>query len=86
MRSARAPWRRSKTSILYAEKFIEKGAIGVFSKGKQVEAELTLSLTAGKYFITTIESQTCSTARLVLVRQRSRVVGQFDLRVLTNHR
>jgi 16S rRNA (guanine527-N7)-methyltransferase len=56
--------------ILYAEKYIEKGATGVFSKGKQVEAELTLSLTAGKYFITTIESQTCSTARLVLVKRR----------------
>jgi 16S rRNA (guanine527-N7)-methyltransferase len=56
--------------ILYAEKYIEKGATGVFSKGKQAEAELTLSLTAGKYFITTIESQTCSTARLVLVKRR----------------
>lgn len=56
--------------ILYVEKYIEKGATGVFSKGKQAEAELTLSLTAGKYFITTIESQTCSTARLVLVKQR----------------
>jgi 16S rRNA (guanine527-N7)-methyltransferase len=56
--------------ILYAEKYIEKGATGVFSKGKQVEAELTLSLTAGKYFITTIESQTCSMARLVLVKRR----------------
>jgi len=56
--------------ILYAEKYIEKGATGVFSKGKQVEAELTLSLTAGKYFITTIESQTCSTARLVQVKRR----------------
>jgi len=56
--------------ILYVEKYIEKGATGVFSKGKQAEAELTLSLTAGKYFITTIESQTCSTARLVLVKRR----------------
>ncbi len=56
--------------ILYAEKYIEKGATCVFSKGKQAEAELTLSLTAGKYFITTIESQTCSTARLVLVKRR----------------
>jgi len=55
----------------YAEKFIERGAVGVFSKGKQFEAELTDSLTAGKYFITTIESQTCSTARLVLVKRRA---------------
>ena len=55
----------------YAEKFIERGAVSVFSKGKQFEAELTDSLTAGKYFITTIESQTCSTARLVLVKRRA---------------
>ena len=55
----------------YAEKFIERGAVGVFSKGKQFEAELTDSLTAGKYFITTIGSQTCSTARLVLVKRRA---------------
>lgn len=57
--------------LSYAEKFIERGAVGVFSKGKQFEAELTDSLTAGKYFITTIESQTCSTARLVLVKRRA---------------
>jgi 16S rRNA (guanine527-N7)-methyltransferase len=55
----------------FAEKFIEKGAVGVFSKGKQFEAELTASLTAGKYFITTLESQTCSTARLVLIKRRA---------------
>jgi 16S rRNA (guanine527-N7)-methyltransferase len=54
----------------YAEKFIDHGAIGVFSKGKHFEAELTDSLTAGKYLITTIVSQTCSAARLVLVRRR----------------
>ena len=57
--------------LAYAEKFIERGAVGVFPKGKQFEAELTDSLTAGKYFITTIESQTCSTARLVLVKRRA---------------
>jgi 16S rRNA (guanine527-N7)-methyltransferase len=55
----------------YAEKFIGEGAVGVFSKGKQFEAELTESLTAGKYFITTLASQTCSAARLVLVRRRA---------------
>jgi 16S rRNA (guanine527-N7)-methyltransferase len=56
----------------YAEKFIDHGAVGVFPKGKQFEAELTDSLTAGKYLITTIVSQTCSAARLVLVRRRAR--------------
>jgi len=55
----------------HAEKFIDQGAVGVFSKGKQFEAELTDSLTAGKYLITTIASQTCSAARLVLVRRRT---------------
>jgi 16S rRNA (guanine527-N7)-methyltransferase len=60
----------------HAEKFIDKGAVGVFSKGKHFGAELTDSLTAGKYFITTIASQTCPAARLVLVRRRA-VVGQF---------
>jgi 16S rRNA (guanine527-N7)-methyltransferase len=55
----------------YSEKFIERGAVGVFPKGKQFEAELTDSLTAGKYLITTIQSQTCSTARLVLAKRRA---------------
>ncbi len=62
----------------YAEKFIGQGAVGVFSKGKLFEAELTGSLTAGKYLITTMESQTCSAARLVLVRRRASRSGQFD--------
>lgn len=60
-----------ETLLRYSEKFLEKGAIGIFSKGKQFDAELTASLTAGKYFITTIQSQTCSTARLVLVKRRT---------------
>ena len=57
--------------LRYAEKFIDKGAVGVFSKGKLLEAELTDSLTAGKYLIMTIASQTCPAARLVLVRRRA---------------
>ena len=56
--------------LRYAEKFLDKGAVGVFSKGKLFEAELTDSA-AGKYFITTMASQTCSAARLVLVRRRA---------------
>jgi 16S rRNA (guanine527-N7)-methyltransferase len=55
----------------HAEKFIDHGAVGVFSKGKQFEAELTDSLTASKYLIVTIASQSCSAARLVLVRRRA---------------
>jgi 16S rRNA (guanine527-N7)-methyltransferase len=56
--------------LRYAEKFIDQGAVGVFSKGKLFEAELTDSLTAGKYLITTIVSKTCAAGRLVLVKRR----------------
>jgi 16S rRNA (guanine527-N7)-methyltransferase len=56
--------------IGYSEKFIDVGAVGIFSKGKQVDAELTDSLTIGKYLVTTIGSKTSSPARLVLVRRR----------------
>jgi 16S rRNA (guanine527-N7)-methyltransferase len=65
-----------ETLLGYAEKFIDKGAVGVFSKGKHFGPELTDS--AGKYLITAIESRTCSAARLVLVRRRAGGVGQFD--------
>jgi 16S rRNA (guanine527-N7)-methyltransferase len=60
-----------ETLLGYAEKFIDQGAVGVFSKGKHFEAELTDSLTAGKYLITTIASQTCSAARLVLLTRKA---------------
>ena len=59
-----------ETLLGYAEKFIDHGAVGVFSKGIQFESELTDSA-AGKYLITTMASQTCPTARLVLVRRRA---------------
>ena len=67
-----------ETLLGYAEKFIDKGAVGVFSKGKHFAPELTDSA-AGKYLITTIGSQTSPAARLVLVRRREEGVGQFDL-------
>jgi len=57
--------------LRYAEKFIGQGAVGVFPKGKLLEAELTASLTVGKYLITTIESKTSAAARLVLIRPRA---------------
>jgi 16S rRNA (guanine527-N7)-methyltransferase len=56
--------------LAYAEKFLDQGSIGVFPKGKLISAELTPSLTAGKYLITTMESKTCASARLVLVKRR----------------
>jgi 16S rRNA (guanine527-N7)-methyltransferase len=55
--------------VRYAEPLIARGAIGVFSKGKQFQGELTGSLTAGKYLISTIESRTEASARLVIVRR-----------------
>lgn len=55
--------------LAYAEKFLDAGAVGVFSKGQQAEAELTASLTASKYLITTLKSQTQTSARLVIVRR-----------------
>ncbi|WOJ91134.1 16S rRNA (guanine(527)-N(7))-methyltransferase RsmG [Methylocapsa polymorpha] len=58
------------TLLFYAEKFLEAGAVGVFSKGQQVEAELTDSFTLSKYLITTMESKTCASARLVILRRR----------------
>lgn len=56
--------------LSYAGPLIGRGAIGVFSKGKQAEAELTATNLAGKYVITTKKSETCSTGCLVLVERR----------------
>lgn len=55
----------------YAEKYLARGAIGVFPKGKLVPGELILSLTGGKYLVTTIESKTDTSARLVRVQLRA---------------
>jgi 16S rRNA (guanine527-N7)-methyltransferase len=56
--------------LTYAETLLERGAVGVFSKGQQAEAELTDSLTASKYLITMVESKTCAAGRLIMVRRR----------------
>jgi 16S rRNA (guanine527-N7)-methyltransferase len=56
--------------IAYAEKFLAQGAVGVFPRGKLFEVEEPPELTAGKYLLTTIASQTDPTARLALVRRR----------------
>ncbi len=58
-----------ETLIAYAEKFLDRGAIGVFPKGKTFAAELTPGLTEGKYSITAIKSKTDPAARLILVRR-----------------
>jgi 16S rRNA (guanine527-N7)-methyltransferase len=54
----------------YAAPLLAHGTVAVFSKGKQFPDELTKSLTAGKYFISTIESRTETSARLIIVRRR----------------
>jgi 16S rRNA (guanine527-N7)-methyltransferase len=55
--------------LRYAEPLIARGAVAVFSKGKQFKDELTASLTPGKYLISTIESRTEANACLVIVRR-----------------
>jgi 16S rRNA (guanine527-N7)-methyltransferase len=57
--------------LAYAAPLIARGAVGVFSKGKQFQDELTASLTDGKYLISTIESRTEASARLVIVRRHA---------------
>jgi 16S rRNA (guanine527-N7)-methyltransferase len=59
-----------ETLLGYAGKFIDAGAVGVFSKGQKVEAKLTDSFTTSKYLITTLQSKTRASARLVIVKRR----------------
>ncbi len=59
------------TLFVYARKFIDAGAIGVFPKGQQAEAELTDSPLLDTYSITTLASATSSSARIVLIRKRA---------------
>jgi 16S rRNA (guanine527-N7)-methyltransferase len=54
----------------YAEKYVETGAIGVFSKGQQAEAELTDSHLTDRFLITTLASRTSDSGKLVVVRRR----------------
>jgi 16S rRNA (guanine527-N7)-methyltransferase len=56
--------------LRYAEKFLESGAIGVFSKGQQPEAELTDSTLANKYSFMTLTSRTSNSGRIVIVKRR----------------
>ncbi|MCL2452686.1 MAG: 16S rRNA (guanine(527)-N(7))-methyltransferase RsmG [Alphaproteobacteria bacterium] len=64
--------------LVYADKFLMRGATAVFSKGKQFEAELTPALTAGKYFITILKSETDPMARLLLIRTQEVLDLQGD--------
>lgn len=70
------------TLIRYAGPVLERGAVGVFPKGKHAGAELTGALTAGKYLITTVPSHTDPLSQLVIVRRtRSDSGGEAVLTV-----
>lgn len=56
--------------LRYSDKFLEKGAVGVFSKGQRAEAELTNSALPAKYRIMTLASQTDPSGRIVVVKRR----------------
>ncbi|WP_158807715.1 16S rRNA (guanine(527)-N(7))-methyltransferase RsmG [Beijerinckia sp. L45] len=56
--------------VAYAEKYLLKGAIGVFPKGQQVDAELTAFDHDRRFHIETVPSQTQETARLLIVKAR----------------
>jgi 16S rRNA (guanine527-N7)-methyltransferase len=55
--------------LAYAEKFLDLGAIGVFPKGKNFEAEGMPYFAGERYLISTIASKTDPAAQLVLVRR-----------------
>jgi 16S rRNA (guanine527-N7)-methyltransferase len=59
------------TLVAYAEKYLLQGAIGVFPKGQQAEAELTALSLDRRYQIESVPSQTQETARLLIVRALS---------------
>ena len=57
--------------IAFAEKFLLAGAIGVFPKGQQAEAELTLCERDRRFAIASLPSRTDDRAALMIVRARS---------------
>jgi len=61
--------------IAYADKFLKKGAIGVFPKGEQAAAELTDSASISKYSIVTVDSRTRSLAKLFIVKACDPQIG-----------
>jgi 16S rRNA (guanine527-N7)-methyltransferase len=61
--------------VAYAEKYLLQGAIGVFPKGQQAEAELTALSLDRKYLIVSVPSRTQETARLFLVKALSAKAG-----------
>lgn len=54
--------------LVFAEKFLVAGAIGVFPKGQQVETELTRLDQVNRFDIESIPSRTDPSSRLLIVR------------------
>lgn len=50
--------------------FLEEGAIGIFSKGRRLDAELTASAVADRYQIRTVASGPGDSSRLIIVRRK----------------
>ena len=65
-----------ETLVAYAEKYLLQGAIGVFPKGQQAEAELTALARDRRYQMESVPSRTQETARLVIVRALSARVAR----------
>lgn len=57
--------------VAYAAKFLERGAVGLFLKGQDVGRELTDSAISSRYLVSTRESVTSSSGRLVTVVDRA---------------
>ena len=56
--------------VSHAEKYLLKGAVGVFPKGQQVDTELTGFDRARRFHVESVPSQTQETARLLIVKTR----------------
>ena len=58
------------TLVTFAEKYLLRGAIGVFPKGQAVESELTEAARDPRFHFASRPSRTQATARLILVTAR----------------
>ncbi len=56
--------------LSYSQPLLEKGAIGVFLKGKDVASELTALEGVDRFAVSSIPSTTATDARLLLVKAR----------------
>ena len=64
--------------VAYAEKFLLAGAIGVFPKGKQVDAELTALTRDRRFAVDSVPSRTQDQSSLVIVRLAGNPTSRGD--------